>query len=362
MANHPFLHRPFLLVPADPMQVDEPVEIGLQVLRLHAREPLDVAAYPGAQVVHELHLLEVDRVGGVGLVPLVDEPELLHEGVVGLLAVVDDRGALLDVLLERPVDPLRRGLAVLADGRQGPSPRVDGDDDADLVLREPSPAPLAGAPLDPRVGKVHLVDPDPAGEHHLLLPAADRREDLVPPEKRRRMADLAGQLDEAQRRVVAHHLDHLHDLVQRELRVGEDRAGKGAVPETAVRAPVAAAPGARDPVEPDALAAARGAPRRPPPFGEQALQGVRSVLLAAEPGCDRVPEFGKPLIGKAVDKGAQVERTAVHAPLRHLGSRPAGHLPRCRQTKKKMAFRAALLGGAIISRAGDGGLPVSPNS
>lgn len=57
---------------------------------------------------------------------------------------------------------------------------------------------------------------------------------------------------------------------------------------------------------------------------------------------------GKPLPAAEILK---VKRIAVHALLRHLGSRPVGHLPRCRQTKKEMAFQTALFGRAIISCA-----------
>lgn len=93
MANDPFLCRPFLLVAAHPEQVHEPVEVALEVGRLHAREPPDVAPDPGAQVVDQLHVEQVLGVGGVGPVALVHEPELPHQGAVRPLAVVDDRGA-----------------------------------------------------------------------------------------------------------------------------------------------------------------------------------------------------------------------------------------------------------------------------
>ena len=71
MADHPFLGRPPLLVPVDPVQVHEPIKVGLEVLRAHAGEALDVAADPRAEVVDERHLLEVGGVGCDGLVPLV---------------------------------------------------------------------------------------------------------------------------------------------------------------------------------------------------------------------------------------------------------------------------------------------------
>lgn len=72
MANHPFQLGPRLVVALDPEEVDVPVEVVLQVLRPHPREPPKVALDPGAEAVHELHPLEVGGVAGVGLVRLVD--------------------------------------------------------------------------------------------------------------------------------------------------------------------------------------------------------------------------------------------------------------------------------------------------
>lgn len=349
MADHPLLHGPRVGVPMDAVKVNEPVEVGLQVVRLHAREAVNVPPDPRAQVVHEPHLLEVDGVGGVGFVALVDEAELPHERVVRLLAAVDQDRALLYVALQGGVYPLRRGLAVLADHGQGLAPRVDGDDHADLV---PGKAvPPAGARLAPRAGvrEVHLVDPDPAGEDDAVLPAADGREDLVPPQERRRVADPADQLDEAQRGVEAHDLDDHHDLVQRELRVGEYRPAQGVEPPAAIGAPEPAAPIGGRAVEPGPLAPAARAPRRAAPLLHEVLDRVRAVLLAAAPRLDRVLQHVEVLVAEAVDEKAQVQGIAVHASSGILGSRPDGHLPGCRQTKKKMAFRTALFGGGIIS-------------
>ena len=102
-------------------------------------------------------------------------------------------------------------------------------------------------------------------------------------------------------------------------------------------------------VEPSGAGGASGADRRAAPLCEQALDRVRAVLLAAQPRRGRVPELVELGGGKAVHEGAQVEGTALHEPLRHSGSRLGGHLPECRQTKKKVASQAALFGGAIIS-------------
>ena len=59
MAKDPCSFGPFLFVPAHAEQVHEPVQIGLEVGFLHAREAEEVAPEPRAQVVHELHGLQV---------------------------------------------------------------------------------------------------------------------------------------------------------------------------------------------------------------------------------------------------------------------------------------------------------------
>lgn len=160
MADDPFLDGPPVLVPMDSVQIYEPVEICLQVLGLHAGEAFDIPADPRAEMVHEGHLLEIDGVGGDGLVALVHEPEAPDERIVGLLAVMDDGRPFLYVRLERIVDSLRGGLPVLADDGKGLLVRVDRDDDADLVLGEPLPPWLSGLVLCPGILEVHLVDPD----------------------------------------------------------------------------------------------------------------------------------------------------------------------------------------------------------
>lgn len=143
MANDPFLCGPPILVPVDPVQVHDPVKVGLKVLGPHAGETLDVAADPRAEMIDKRHLLEVYEVGGDGLVPLVYQLQVPHERIVGLLAVVHDGRALPDVPLERLVDPLGGWLAVLADDCEGPPVRVYGHHHADHVLGEPL---LLGAP------------------------------------------------------------------------------------------------------------------------------------------------------------------------------------------------------------------------
>ena len=86
-----------------------------------------------------------------------------------------------------------------------------------------------------------------------------------------------------------------------------------------------------------------------PPLGKQALDRVRTVLLAAQLRRDRVPQLVELGGREAVHEGPQVEGSALHGPSDILGSRLGGHLPECRQTKKKVASQAALCGGAIVS-------------
>lgn len=161
------------------------------------------------------------------------------------------------------------------------------------------------------------------------------------------MADLAGQLDEAQRRVVAHDLDDAHDLVQRQLRVREDGARQQAEPRAARRAaeprprPVRA-------VGPGDLRPARRA--APPPLEERPLYRVRAVLLAAQPRRDRVPQLVELGSREPVHEGRRSREPLSMRSSDILGSRLGSHLPRCRQTKKKVASQAALFGGAIVAR------------
>jgi hypothetical protein len=49
MAYDPFFDRPALLILVQPVEIDEPLEIGLEVLRLHVGEALDISLDPGAE-------------------------------------------------------------------------------------------------------------------------------------------------------------------------------------------------------------------------------------------------------------------------------------------------------------------------
>ena len=57
MADNPCDLGPFIVIPLHPEQVDVQVQVGLQALRIHPREPPEAALYPGAQVVGERHRL-----------------------------------------------------------------------------------------------------------------------------------------------------------------------------------------------------------------------------------------------------------------------------------------------------------------
>ena len=91
IADHPRELLPSLVVPFLPEQVDVKAQVGLRVLRVHAREAPEVPLYPGAEVVHERHRLEVRRVADVGLVGLVHEAVLPDQHAVRPLTVVHQR-------------------------------------------------------------------------------------------------------------------------------------------------------------------------------------------------------------------------------------------------------------------------------
>ena len=87
MAYDPFFDRPALLILVQPVEIDEPLEIvGLEVLRLHAGELLDISLDPGVEDGSE-----ASGVSRIDLVALVCELQAPHEGegIVRLLIVVD---------------------------------------------------------------------------------------------------------------------------------------------------------------------------------------------------------------------------------------------------------------------------------
>lgn len=73
MARRPCSRIPPVARLVDPEEVDVPVKVGLQVPERHLREPPQLALQPGAQVVHHLLPLQVDRVARIGPVRLALE-------------------------------------------------------------------------------------------------------------------------------------------------------------------------------------------------------------------------------------------------------------------------------------------------
>ena len=226
--------------------------------------------------------------------------------------------------------------------------RVNRDDHADLVLGQAPPAGPPRLALDAGALEVHLVGPDAARQHDLVLPPADRGERLVAPEEGGVEADLVGQLDEAQRGVVAHDLDNPRDLVQRQLGGGEDGAGEGAKPP--------AAHGHRWRFLPAGVWLSSHAASLP-----HVGQVGSCPHLASSPSIVSVPYFSRhnreapaSLSSSAERPSTRERRSREPLPMRSsdiLGSRLGGHLPRCRQTKKKVTSQVTLFCGAIVSRS-----------
>ena len=178
--------RPFRLGPSvpslvDPEQVDVPVQVALQVLRVHAREPPQMALQPRAQVVDERHALQAHRVADVDPAGLVGSLHGPHQGVVRLPLVSNDGRALRHVGLKPIPDALGRGLAVPAHHRDRVLVHVDRDGHAELLPGQAPLPRLAAAVREVRVAGVGLVNPDPVPEHDAPLAAVDRREDAVAP-------------------------------------------------------------------------------------------------------------------------------------------------------------------------------------
>ena len=131
-------HRPFGRVPSvpglvDPDGVDIPVEVGLQVPRRHPREAPKVALEPGAQVVHHLHPLQVDRVVDVHPVRLALEPAIPDQRAVRLLKVVDGQRPRQHSAAHGLPYARRAGLPVAENGRDGVLMDIEGDSDARLL-------------------------------------------------------------------------------------------------------------------------------------------------------------------------------------------------------------------------------------
>lgn len=137
MAHHPCSRVPSVVRLVDPEEVNIPVEVGLQVLGRHLREAPNVALKPGAQVVHHLHPLQVDRVVRIGPVCLALEPAVPDQNAVCPLLVVDERRPECHPAAHGLPHALRAGLPVAADDRGRILVDVDGDADAQLLAGRP---------------------------------------------------------------------------------------------------------------------------------------------------------------------------------------------------------------------------------
>ena len=323
MANHPCDLGPPLVVPLHPEQVDVEVRVGLQVVGVHAGEPPQVSLDPGAEVVHELHRLEVPRVPDVRLVGLVLQLQLAHQDAVRPLPVVDEDRALGYVGLQRPPDPGRRGLAVAADHGDGLLAGVDPDGDADLLLGEP-PLPGLAVPLgEVGVVDVGLIHPGVPPQHDAVLVAVDGGEGPVPPLPGGLVGDAAHLRAGVERRGGERQPDEVDPGGKRFLAVLEDRPGEGVEPGAASGAAPSLHGGRREPVPPGrGLAAGRARGQRavqPGGLGERA----ESRLLAEHALPDGVVQELEVAGGQPVDE-PRVGVRGSHGGSSHPPERPPG--------------------------------------
>ena len=213
----------------DPEEVDIPVEVGLQVPGRHLREAPNVALKPGAQAVHHLHPLQVDRVVHVGPVRLALEPAVPDQRVVRPLQVVDQQRPGRYPAAHGLSHARQAWLAVAADDRDGVLVDIDTHADAQLLAGE---AALAGLPVAlGEVGVVYvaLVHPNGVAQHDPVLVAGYRGEHAVPPLEGRLVGDAA-QLGRAlDRHVVVNESDEGDPGGEGLLAVLEDGAREGGV-------------------------------------------------------------------------------------------------------------------------------------
>ena len=224
----------------DPEEVDIPVEVGLQVPGRHLREAPNVALKPGAQAVHHLHPLQVDRVVHVGPVRLALEPAVPDQRVVRPLQVVDQQRPGRYPAAHGLSHARQAWLAVAADDRDGVLVDIDTHADAQLLAGE---AALAGLPVAlGEVGVVYvaLVHPNGVAQHDPVLVAGYRGEHAVPPLEGRLVGDAA-QLGRAlDRHVVVNESDEGDPGGEGLLAVLEDgaREGGGEPPAAGATAPL----------------------------------------------------------------------------------------------------------------------------
>lgn len=226
MTHHPSSRAPSVARLVDPEEVDIPVEADLQVRR-HTREAPQMALEPGAQAVHHLHLLQVDRIVDVGPARLALEPAVPDQRVVRPLEVVDQQRAGRYPAAHGLPHARRAGLAVAADDLDRVLVHVDGDADAQLLAGQAALPGLLVALGEVGVVDVGLVHPDGVAQHEPVLVAGHRGEYAVPPLEGRLVGDAA-QLGRAlDERVVAHEPDGGEPDGERLAAVLEGIAGEG---------------------------------------------------------------------------------------------------------------------------------------
>ena len=227
VADHPCSLGPSLAGLLDAGEMDVPVQVWLQVLRLHAGEPPRVALDPGAEVVRHRDPLEMHRIARVRLVGFVGALDCLDEGIVGALPVPDDGRALRDMRLEALPDPPGGRLAAAARDGDGILVGVDRHGDARLLPGEPALPGLPESVGEVRVHDIRLAGPRPVLQDDPALVAIRGCERPVAPSPCRLVGDAADLGRSVERHVEAHGAHELDPCGHVRLAVLEDRARGG---------------------------------------------------------------------------------------------------------------------------------------
>ena len=323
MAHHPCGRVPSVPRLVDPEEVDVPVEIRLKVPRRHTREAPQVALQPGAQVVHHLHPLQVDRVAHIGPVRLALEPAVPDQRAVRPLQVVDQQRPGRYPAAHGLPHARRARLPVAADDRDRVLVHVDGDADAKLLAGQ---AALPGLPValgEVGVVDVGLVHPDGVARHDPVLVAGHGCEHAVPPLEGRLVGDAAHLGRALDRHVVAHEPDEGDPDGERLAAVLEDGAREGGEPPpTGAAAPPRDA--GHDGAVPPGAAGAAPRARRVRPIGHGGLgERADADLIAAAPLVNGFSEQQELVGGQARHERREGVRSS-HIGLSHPPERPPG--------------------------------------
>ena len=181
MAHHPCSRAPSVPGLVDPEEVDVPVEMRPVVPRRYPREAPQVALGPGAQVVHHLHPLQVDRVVHIGPVRLDLEPAVPDQRVVRPLEVADERRPGRYPAAHGLPHARRAGLPVAAGDRDRFPVDVYRHTDAQLLAGQAALALLPVALGEVGVADVGLVHPYGVSQHDPVPVAGHRGEHAVAP-------------------------------------------------------------------------------------------------------------------------------------------------------------------------------------